>query len=269
MKVADAAGAVLYEQGVPLLWTSNDGSRRVGQLVLPDQGLTVYVVGAASGEVDPDIKAGQMQLEVYQTGTEGAPIATQIVTQGQPVDLAGLKFTFVRERQFTGLIVARDPGALFVWLGAALLVGGHRPRLLLPEPPGLGAHPPETRWRHRPGRGGRPPRRHVRGRVRAPRRRSEARPDRAERRLKEGISTDVQDVGVQLPRRRPLGRPGPRLLPPGLRLGPSRGPRPDGVDGRSGRRSGRRDDHRQRAQPEHEQPGDLRDPARPTWRSSS
>ncbi len=31
--------------------------------------------------------------------------------------MAGLDVTFVRERQFTGLIVAKDPGALFVWLG--------------------------------------------------------------------------------------------------------------------------------------------------------
>jgi cytochrome c biogenesis protein len=125
VKVADAKGAVIYQQGVPLLWTSNDGTRRVGQLVLPDQGLTAYVYGAASGEVDPEIKAGQMKIEVYQAGTEeGAPIASQIVSQGQPVSLAGLEFTFERERQFTGLIVARDPGAMLIWFGTALLVGG-------------------------------------------------------------------------------------------------------------------------------------------------
>jgi cytochrome c biogenesis protein len=65
-----------------------------------------------------------MQVEVYRAGTDGAPIATQIVTQGQPVEMAGMTVTFVRERQFTGLIVARDPGAIFIWLGAILLIGG-------------------------------------------------------------------------------------------------------------------------------------------------
>jgi len=74
--------------------------------------------------VDPSIRAGQMQVELYRMGSEGAPIATEIVTQGQPVKMAGLDVTFVRERQFTGLIVARDPGALFIWLGAILLIGG-------------------------------------------------------------------------------------------------------------------------------------------------
>jgi cytochrome c biogenesis protein len=124
MKVVDGTGKVVFDQGVPLEWGSSDGKHRVGQIALADAGLTVYVIGAASGEVDPQIKPGQMQLEVYKTGSESTPIATQIVTQGQPATIAGLDFTFVRERQFTGLIVARDPGAIFVWLGAIFLVGG-------------------------------------------------------------------------------------------------------------------------------------------------
>jgi len=124
MKVVDGAGRVVFDQGVPLEWGSDDGKHRVGQILLADAGLTVYVIGAASGEVDPQIRPGQMQLEVYRSASEGTPIATEIVTQGQPAKIAGLEFTFVRERQFTGLIVARDPGAIFVWLGAIFLVGG-------------------------------------------------------------------------------------------------------------------------------------------------
>lgn len=123
MRVEDASGGVVLDQGVPLLWGSNDGTERVGQFSLVDQGLTVYVVGVASGQVSPDIKAGQMQLEVYQSG-ESTPIDIQVVDQGKPVTIAGLDFTFARERQFTGLIVARDPGVTFVWAGAILLVLG-------------------------------------------------------------------------------------------------------------------------------------------------
>ena len=48
----------------------------------------------------------------------------QVATQGQPVQIAGLTFTFLREQQFTGLIVAKDPAQILVWLGAVLLVGG-------------------------------------------------------------------------------------------------------------------------------------------------
>lgn len=124
MRVVDSSGKAAFAGGVPLAWGSTDKNKRVGEFSLVDAKLTVFVVGVASGEVDPLIKPGQMQIEVYKTGSEGAPIATEIVTQGQPTRIAGLDFTFVRERQFTGLIVARDPGVLFVWIGMTLLVVG-------------------------------------------------------------------------------------------------------------------------------------------------
>ena len=124
MKVTDPTGKVVFERGVPLEWAATDGKHRVGQIILPDAGLTAYVIGAASGEVDPLIKPGQLQIEVYTSGSEGSPIATEVISQGQPAKIAGLDFTFVRERQFTGLIVARDPGAVLVWIGTSLLVFG-------------------------------------------------------------------------------------------------------------------------------------------------
>jgi cytochrome c biogenesis protein len=124
MKVTDSDGAVVFEQGVPLLWSTNDGTRRVGQMLLAEQGLVAYVIGAASGEVDAEIRAGQMMVEVFRSTSQEVPIASEVMTQAQPVAMAGLTFTFERERQFTGLIVARDPGAIFIWLGSALLVGG-------------------------------------------------------------------------------------------------------------------------------------------------
>jgi cytochrome c biogenesis protein len=124
MQVADQTGKVVFDQGVPLVWTTKDGRHRVGQILLPDAGLTAYVTGAASGEVDPRIKAGQMKIDVYTSGSESRPIATEVISQGRPSMIAGLEITFVRERQFTGLIVARDPGAVFVWIGAGLLMFG-------------------------------------------------------------------------------------------------------------------------------------------------
>jgi cytochrome c biogenesis protein len=108
---------------VPLLWSSDDSSRRIGRFSLDDAGLTVFVVGAASGRVDPAIKAGQMQLEVYRAG-EQQPFAIEVISQNTPFRIGELDFTFQREQQFTGLIVARDPGAVLVWLGALALVTG-------------------------------------------------------------------------------------------------------------------------------------------------
>jgi cytochrome c biogenesis protein len=122
--VRDSTGAAIFQDGVPLLYASTDGSKSIGQFDIPSQGLTVYVIGAASGKVDPTIKAGQMQIEVYQTPAGNTPLGTQVVDQGTPATIGGLSFTFARERQFTGLIVSRDPGAPLIWLGAIFLVLG-------------------------------------------------------------------------------------------------------------------------------------------------
>ena len=123
MQVKDAAGKTLFGEAVPLMWSSDDGTKSIGQFALAGKGLNVYVIGAASGKPDPNIKAGQMQIEVHQDGKD-QPIATQVVSQGKPATIAGLTYTFERTRQYTGLIVARDPGAIIVWVGSTLLVLG-------------------------------------------------------------------------------------------------------------------------------------------------
>lgn len=123
MKVTDAAGKTLYADAAPLQWQSDDGTHSVGQFDMKSKGLSVYVIAAASGKPDPNIKAGQVQLEVHRDGRD-TPIATQVVDQGKPSTIAGVTYTFERTRQFTGLIVARDPGAMWVWVGSTTLVLG-------------------------------------------------------------------------------------------------------------------------------------------------
>jgi cytochrome c biogenesis protein len=123
MQVKDSAGKAVYGAAVPLVYASDDGTHSIGQFAMPSKGLAVYVIGAASGKPDPNIKAGQMQLEIHQDGKKD-PIATQVVDQGKPTTIAGLSYTFQRTQQFTGLIVAHDPGVNFVWIGSALLVLG-------------------------------------------------------------------------------------------------------------------------------------------------
>jgi cytochrome c biogenesis protein len=123
LQVKDADGSMLYDSGVPLLFSSDDGRYAIGQFELAEPKLTVYVVEPSSGRVDESIAAGQVQLEIYRSGGNG-PSGIQVISQGKPTTIDGLSYTFVRERQFTGLIVRRDPGATFVWLGAGLMVLG-------------------------------------------------------------------------------------------------------------------------------------------------
>lgn len=128
--VKDAAGATLLSEGVPLAWTINDGANKVGTFTLADQNLVVWVV-ATSGTNDPNVKPGQVALELYAADT-GDPITQQTIDQGTPAEIEGLTFTFDRDAKYTGLSVANDPGTPIVWLGCLLLVAGFAVRLYVP-----------------------------------------------------------------------------------------------------------------------------------------
>lgn len=121
--VTDAAGAEVAAPSVALQWQTPDQAHTYGSFELPAQGLEVYVITAASGQVASDIAPGQAELEVYRLG-ENVPVDQRIIDQGDPTEVAGLTFTFERERRYTGLMVSEDPGAVWVWIGAALLVIG-------------------------------------------------------------------------------------------------------------------------------------------------
>jgi cytochrome c biogenesis protein len=110
-------------EGVPLAWSTDDGARKVGTFTIPSAGLTVWVIGTA-GSDDPLVKPGQMRIELYESGGQGAPVAQQTIDQGKPTEINGLGFTFERETQFTGLSVAKDPGVMLVWLGCLLMMIG-------------------------------------------------------------------------------------------------------------------------------------------------
>ncbi|MFP5415862.1 MAG: cytochrome c biogenesis protein ResB [Actinomycetes bacterium] len=123
LRVTDAAGAVIYGDGIPMKFQTTDREYAYGKVELPAQGLLVYVITPASGKVVPDIPAGSAQLEVY-AGEADTPTFSRVLAPGDPVEAAGLTWTFVRERQYTGLMLSRDPGAPVVWTGAALLAIG-------------------------------------------------------------------------------------------------------------------------------------------------
>lgn len=123
MRIADSTGKVIFEGGVPLQYTTDSGANVFGKLVLDEQNLEVFVVGAASGRADSPIGPGQMQVDVYPADQE-LSIDSKLIDQGVPTQVAGLNVTFERERQYTGLMVARDHGAIFIWVGSALLCIG-------------------------------------------------------------------------------------------------------------------------------------------------
>jgi cytochrome c biogenesis protein len=131
MKVEDKAGKVLFNDGVPHARQTTDGGRPVGSFKLPEQNLSVYVVGPRSGETDPLIPAGQTRVEVYrQESRASAPLN---LSQGTPAELVGFTFTFQREGRFTGLKVVKDPGTNIIWVASTLMVLGMVMLFYLPK----------------------------------------------------------------------------------------------------------------------------------------
>lgn len=122
MQVKDDSGKVLYDDGVALAYSMGD--RPLGYFNLPTAGLVAYVIGPASGsQGDPSLAAGQVRLELLGNGGQQSA-GSAVLTMGTPSKVGNLTYTFVRERQFTGLQVVRDPGAPIIWVAAALLVLG-------------------------------------------------------------------------------------------------------------------------------------------------
>jgi len=123
LSASGADGSSLFSGGVPLAWSSNDSSRAIGTLDLPGTGLVAWVAGTTGGN-DTQVKPGQLLVEIYQAGGSGAMVDTKTIDQGVPATVGGITFNFQREEKFSGLSIARDPGAPLIWIGSFLLFGG-------------------------------------------------------------------------------------------------------------------------------------------------
>lgn len=123
VRVTDGDGAVLVDRGLPLEWTTDDDRYVYTSFRIEDPDYLVYVVVPASGQVDPRIGPGQARLEIYP-GEQEVPVANEVLTQGVPVELEGLTWTFERESKYAGLMVSRDHGAVWVYTGSVLLMIG-------------------------------------------------------------------------------------------------------------------------------------------------
>jgi cytochrome c biogenesis protein len=123
MEVRDATGAVIFNDGVPLAWTARDANRPIGFLELPGQQVRGYVVGPEPGSYDAAIPLGTMRLELYDAAS-GQLLGIESLARNQTVVAEGLSFRFLRESQFTGLKVVKDPGVNVIWIASALMVLG-------------------------------------------------------------------------------------------------------------------------------------------------
>lgn len=134
LKVADASGAALFDDSIPLgEWHSTTNPNApAGIQDLPQVGYRLNVI-APNEALDgrPEIgnvrlKSGEMYVQIIPINGNAATQEVQgaVVGQGDTVTLGGISVQFVRERRFTSLQVARNPGIPIFWAAAVLLVGG-------------------------------------------------------------------------------------------------------------------------------------------------
>ncbi|MFC1962860.1 cytochrome c biogenesis protein ResB [Chloroflexota bacterium] len=126
IRVRDTANdKILFEDGVSLAYSNEiyGEARPMGFSPLFDGHLTVAVVGTAQDAVDNFIQPWEVIIVIYRTN-DNTMLFTEKLVQGEPFETAGLEFTFLREKQFTGLSVVKNPGVIFLWLACTFLVLG-------------------------------------------------------------------------------------------------------------------------------------------------
>jgi cytochrome c biogenesis protein len=134
LKVTNAAGAALFDDSIPLgeFHSTTNPNAPAGVQDLPQVGYRLNVI-APSDVFDgrPEINgiklnSGEMYVQIVPIDPNAASKQIQgaVVGQGDTVRLGGIAIQFVRERRFTSLQVARNPGVPIFWTAAVLLVGG-------------------------------------------------------------------------------------------------------------------------------------------------
>ncbi|MBI2857216.1 MAG: cytochrome c biogenesis protein ResB [Chloroflexi bacterium] len=126
VRVRDSAGGqLLYEDGVALAYRSEiyGISRPLGFFTLPELGLIVDVVGMAQDARDTLINPWEVFVAIYDSNSTKL-VGGGKLALGEPYRTAGMEFTFLREKQYTGLSVVKTPGIDLLWFASALLVLG-------------------------------------------------------------------------------------------------------------------------------------------------
>jgi cytochrome c biogenesis protein len=134
LKIEDSAGQVLFDDALPLgpFQSRLNPDAPAARMDLLPAGVALSVVApdenpANAPELDTlRLRPGEMFFMIRPLGGE-SPIAQPVgatVSQGDSIQLGDLSLTFVRERRFSVLQVASNPGIPLFIAASVLLVGG-------------------------------------------------------------------------------------------------------------------------------------------------
>jgi cytochrome c biogenesis protein len=134
LRVENSAGQVLFDDALPLgpFQSRLNPDSPAARMDLLPAGVALSVIApdenpANAPELDTlQLRPGEMFFMIRPLGAD-SPIAQPIgaaVSQGESIQLGDLSLTFVRERRFSVLQVARNPGIPLFIAASVLLVGG-------------------------------------------------------------------------------------------------------------------------------------------------
>jgi cytochrome c biogenesis protein len=131
LRIADAGGNVLYDEAVPFEFVSKSNSDAPAALVdLPVRGARLELF-FPNLKLDAKPEIGSVKLQPGEIYAQARDLKTSVpigkgavIAQGDTASLAGLDLQFVRERRFTLLQVAYNPGIPILFGAAVLLVLG-------------------------------------------------------------------------------------------------------------------------------------------------
>jgi cytochrome c biogenesis protein len=134
LKIEDSAGQVLFDDALPLgpFQSRLNPDAPAARMDLLPAGVALSVVApdenpANAPELDTlQLRPGEMFFMIRPLGGD-SPITVPVgatVSQGDSIELGDLSLTFVRERRFSVLQVASNPGIPLIIAASVLLVGG-------------------------------------------------------------------------------------------------------------------------------------------------
>lgn len=133
IRVTDAAGNVLFDDSTELgIYRSTlNPDAPAGIISLPQAGVQLNIIGPDEDRANAPmldtlgLQSGQMYVQMRGIGPNASSeMPDTVLDQGIPQQLGGYTIEFVREKRYTLLQVARNPGVPIFWTAALLMVGG-------------------------------------------------------------------------------------------------------------------------------------------------
>jgi cytochrome c biogenesis protein len=124
LKITDSEDNMIFDGDIALIGTRTNNSlqRPEGNIKLPDNDYSVFLIGNAENGFDPYIDEDEIGVELYDPDMN--LIAWIKLEKDVKQTLGDLDFIFTDKLQYSGLIISKDPGSIFIWTASFLFIIG-------------------------------------------------------------------------------------------------------------------------------------------------